>query len=173
MDREHPGYVPESELSTHQDNSLETDRDLHFLEGLINELEDGELVSETDLLRATDLGIDSVKAAKQALKELREYRDPVITVPQRYWESVREAGQMDAHTTWDNTQAIRGRINSAYVGHEDEPRLVYKVLPHVQLHPRFTTTSKSKTPKFYGVFEVDANSIPLVIGRDIVEVGEI
>lgn len=89
-----------------------------------------------------------------------------------YADSLRAAGQMDAHMTWDNTKAIRGRIGQAYSGLEDEPRAVFKVLPHVALTPRFTTRAKTDKPKFYGVFEVEERSLPLQLGKDIIEIDQ-
>ncbi len=154
------------------DKDEDSEKNLRFLEELINELEDGELVPEADLLKATELGIDSLKASKQALVELKNFCDPVITVPEEYWDSLYAAGKMTAHMTWDGQKAIRGRINKTYIGTEDRPRAIFKVLPHVKISPRFTTNGKNSPPKFYGVFEVDSNNLPLVIGKDIIEIGK-
>lgn len=150
----------------------QVDNELFKFEALLGDLEDGEQIPEEDLLWATEKGIDSLTGAKQALIELREYRDPIITVPAMYADELRSEGKMNAHMTWDNTKAIRGRVNVEYEGLEDEPRIAFKVLPHVKLQPRFTTKSTDNKPKFYGVFEVDPNNPPLIIGQDIIEISK-
>lgn len=155
-----------------EDNTFDTEEldNEYDLEEIVYELEDGNQVDEAQLEWAVEQGIDSLSAAKRALEEMRKYQDPIISVPEEFVSGLRAVGEMAAHETWDNERAIRGRIGKAYEGHEDGQRALFKIMPHVKLNPRFTSNEANSASKYYGVFEVDKNYLPLVIGRDIVEI---
>lgn len=154
-----------------QDTEVDFEKSKFDFDDLMNDLEDGEMLTESQLVWAIEQGIDKLKPAQMVLDQLRKYRKPIITVPAKYIDKLHEDGRMRAQMAWDNEKAIRGSIRGAYSGHEDAPRVMFEVMPQVVLRPRFTQHGKKGQSKFFGVFEVGVNVSDLVIGKDIIESG--
>ncbi len=108
-------------------------------------------------------GVDDIDDAHDVIDALREYTDPIISVPYEYLGGIEQNNRIDAVQTWDYHKLLVDTLGRPPYK-EDMGRALFRVKRHVRVVPRMTGPNNI----FRGIVGIDKDT--LVLGRDVEEI---
>lgn len=115
-------------------------------------------------------GIEDPEEAREAIIKIREYEDPILTVPKEYFQKINAQGYIEAVPDWTNNKLITATLGrQPYNPDGENTRVHLRIKSHIPVEPRFVgkgSKGHSAQTFFTGIVSVK-NRSRLFLDKDV------